>query len=69
MANPPLTFTITGFAPGEDIGSSDVVGTPTCTTTARTTSHAGSYPITCAKGSLVSVHYTFVFVKGTLTVA
>jgi uncharacterized protein YkwD len=67
-ANPPLTYTVTGFAPGETLGSSDVTGAPDCTTTADTGSPPGTYPVTCTTGTLASGHYAFAFADGTLTV-
>jgi hypothetical protein len=45
-----------------------VTGQAACTTAATTTSPAGSYPITCAPGTLAAVNYVFTFVSGTLTV-
>jgi uncharacterized protein YkwD len=66
--NPPLTYTVTGFASGETLGSSDVTGTPDCTTTATTGSPPGAYPVTCAAGTLASGHYAFAFADGTLMV-
>jgi len=67
QANPPLTATITGYV-GGDVAPAGVTGTPNCTTTAKANSAVGSYPITCAKGSLASGNYQFNFVAGTLTV-
>jgi hypothetical protein len=64
---PPLTASITGFVNGETAGGS-VTGAPHCTTTATTASHAGTYPITCTRGTLAAAHYTFRFVPSTLTV-
>lgn len=62
--NPRLTWTASGFVNGEGIG---VLNTsPTCTTTATTTSPVGSYPITCFGAA--AVNYTFTYVPGTLTV-
>ncbi|MFN0120104.1 MAG: MBG domain-containing protein [Blastocatellia bacterium] len=66
-ANPALTYTITGFAPGES--SSVVTGAPALTTTATTASAAGGYQIVPAQGTLASANYSFTFVNGTLTVA
>jgi hypothetical protein len=67
-ANPPLTATIAGFTDGESLATSDVAGAPTCTTTAKASSVAGAYAIHCAKGTLTSTNYKFVFVAGTLNV-
>ena len=67
-ANPPLTATITGFAPG-DSAASAVTGSASCTTTAQTFSTGGNYPITCTIGTLTAANYNFAyFVPGTLTV-
>ena len=67
--NPALDATITGFVNGETLATSDVTGSPTCTTTAVATSPvSGSpYPITCTAGTLASTNYTFAFVAGELT--
>lgn len=65
---PPLTATITGFVTGETLGTSGVIGSPLCTTTATATSPAGTYPITCTAGTLSAAHYVFTFTAGTLTV-
>jgi hypothetical protein len=65
-ANPPLTFTATGFVNGE--GVSVLTGAPTLATTATTSSNVGSYPITIAKGTLASGNYAFTFVGGSLAV-
>jgi uncharacterized repeat protein (TIGR01451 family) len=64
--NPPLTYTITGFVNGDTI--SVVSGTADCSTTATLTSPVGTYPITCASGTLSAQNYVFAFVDGTLTV-
>ena len=65
--NPTLTYTITGFVNG-DTAATAVTGTANCTTTATQSSATGSYPITCALGTLAATSYTFTFVAGTLTV-
>jgi hypothetical protein len=67
QANPPLTATITGYV-GGDVAPANVTGAPTCATTAKTNSAAGTYPITCTKGTLASGNYQFTLVAGTLTV-
>ncbi len=62
--NPTLTWTASGFVNGD---STSVLTTlPTCSTTATTTSPAGSYPITCSGAA--GANYTFTYVPGTLTV-
>ncbi len=69
-ANPALAATYSGFANGETLATSGVIGSPSLTTTATTGSTvAGSpYPITAAPGSLSAVNYSFAFVNGTLAV-
>jgi hypothetical protein len=62
--NPALTLTYSGFVAGER--ASSLTTQPTVSTTAGTTSPAGSYPIT-ASGA-VDPNYTFTYVPGTLTV-
>ncbi len=66
LANPPLTYMITGFANNENAGV--VSGTPILSTTATPASPVGSYPITVALGSLSADNYTFALQNGTLTV-
>jgi hypothetical protein len=65
-ANPPLTFTVTGFVNGE--GPGNLTGAPNLSTTANAASGPGTYPITVALGTLANPNYTFAFVNGTLTV-
>ena len=68
QANPPLTYTISGFVGGDT--SAVVSGSAGCTTTATASSPAGMYPITCTAGTLSAPGYTFAtFVAGTLTVS
>src|SRR6185312_15244768 len=45
-----------------------VSGAADCSTTATVTSPVGTYPISCALGTLSAQNYVFVFVDGTLTV-
>jgi hypothetical protein len=66
-ANPPLTYTMTGFASG-DTQASATSGQPSISTTANSNSPVGNYTITAALGSLSSADYQFSFVNGTLTV-
>ncbi len=68
VTNPILTATFAGFVAGESLTNSDVVGSPALTTTAKTNSNVGTYPITISKGSLVSVNYKLSFTNGVLTV-
>ena len=64
---PALTYAVSGLVNG-DTAASAASGTPSLTTTAVSTSPAGSYPINIAHGNMVSSNYTLSFVKGTLTV-
>ncbi len=67
---PPLTATLSGFVNGEALATSDVTGSPSCTTTATASSPVGTYPITCTLGTLASQNYSFaVGGQGTLTIA
>jgi sugar lactone lactonase YvrE len=65
-ALPTLTASITGFVNGDTSGV--ITGSPALTTTATTSSPAGSYPITAAVGTLAAANYTFTFGSGTLTI-
>jgi hypothetical protein len=64
--NPPLTFTYSGFAQGED--PSVLGGGPALSTVADTNSTVGTYPIVVSQGTLSNGHYNFSFTNGTLTV-
>ncbi|MHB8330073.1 MAG: MBG domain-containing protein, partial [Acidimicrobiales bacterium] len=66
--NPTFVPSYSGFVLGQDLASSAVSGSPTCSTTATGSSPPGTYPITCATGTLVAKNYSFAFVAGTLTV-
>jgi hypothetical protein len=69
QANPVLVYNITGFANGQTLATSDVTGKANCTTTARSGSPAGTYPIKCTIGTLKSAkNYSFALVSGILTV-
>jgi probable HAF family extracellular repeat protein len=65
-ANPPLTFTPSGFVNGDT--SSVLSGAPSLSTTATQSSPVGNYPITITQGTLAAADYTFSFVNGTLTI-
>jgi hypothetical protein len=69
-SDPTFDATITGFVNGETLGTSDVGGSPGCTSTATATSTVagGPYLITCGNGTLASANYTFSFVEGLLAV-
>jgi len=66
-ANPPLTYTLSGFVNGDTTGV--VTGAPDLSTTAITTSPDGKYPITITVGNLSTANYVFNMVNGTLTVS
>ena len=63
---PALTDTITGFVNGD--GAGVVSGTPGLSTTASSSSHPGSYPITVDVSGLSAANYSFVGQDGTLTI-
>ncbi len=65
-ALPSLFATTTGFVNGDP--PTVVTGVPALTTTATTSSPAGSYPIVAALGTLAAVNYSFTFGTGTLTI-
>ncbi|MFT3745268.1 MAG: MBG domain-containing protein [Pyrinomonadaceae bacterium] len=69
-ANPALTATFSGFVSGQNVGNSDVTGSPLLTTSATATStvNGGPYPISITAGTLNSSNYSFTFVNGQLTV-
>jgi hypothetical protein len=64
--NPVLIAIYSGFVGGES--ANDLTGVPTLTTTAKTNSNVGSYPITITKGTLFSVNYSIKFTNGVLTI-
>lgn len=66
-AVPKLTYKMTGFV-NKDTQAKATTGQPSLTTTATSSSGAGSYPITAAVGTLAAKNYVFAFVDGTLTV-
>jgi hypothetical protein len=68
QANPTFTATITGFKNSETLATSGVTGNASLTTTATTTSPAGTYTVTAGLGSLAAGNYDFAFVNGTLTI-
>ena len=63
---PSLTYTISGFVNGDN--ASSLYLTPSCSTTATTSSNAGSYPIT-PSGAAGPSYYTIVYVNGALTIS
>jgi hypothetical protein len=62
---PSLSATITGFINGDT--QTVVTGLPALTTTATSSSPAGSYPIAATLGTLAAANYSFTFGTGTLT--
>jgi sugar lactone lactonase YvrE len=65
-ALPLLSATITGFVNGDP--PTVVTGLPALTTTATSSSPAGSYPIVATLGTLAAANYSFTFGTGTLTI-
>jgi hypothetical protein len=65
-ANPTFTASYSGFLNGDT--QSVLSGSPSLTTTATSSSAAGTYTITAAQGTLSAANYSFTFVNGTLTV-
>ncbi len=65
-ANPPLTYTYTGFVNGETTAT--ISGTPLLATTAILNSPPGSYPITVDVSSMTASNYTITGQANTLTV-
>ena len=64
--DPAFTYTITGFAAGDNELNS-LSATPTCSSTDTSTSAAGTtYPITC--DGATAANYSFTYVAGTLTI-
>jgi hypothetical protein len=64
---PTLAYGIAGFVNG-DTQATAVTGAPAVTTTAKTGSPVGSYPISVAVGSMAAANYSFSFSGSTLTV-
>ncbi len=65
-ANPPLTYTPTGFVNGEN--ASVFTGAPTLSTTVTASTGVGSYAITIGLGTLSAANYSFALANGALTV-
>src|SRR5207245_4100394 len=68
-ANPILDATISGFKNGENLASSGVTGTASCSTAATTAREVANYSITCTIGILSAANYGFTFAAATLRVA
>jgi sugar lactone lactonase YvrE/uncharacterized protein (DUF2345 family) len=63
---PALAYSYSGFVKNDT--ASVVNGAPGLSTTATSTSNAGSYPITVSTGTLATMNYSFLYVNGTLTI-
>lgn len=64
-----LSAIISGFVNNETLSTSDVLGEPSCITSASVSSPVGSYGITCSLGTLHSNNYTFAtFFPGLFTI-
>jgi hypothetical protein len=63
---PTLTYGFSGFV-NSDTQNTAVTGAAVLSTTATTTSPAGTYPITLTNGTLSATNYVFVDVNGVLT--
>jgi hypothetical protein len=64
---PALTWTVAGLV-NHNTDASAFTGTPALTTTAKSSSAAGNYPITITQGTLESKNYGFKFVNGNMKV-
>ena len=64
---PTLTYAFAGFVNG-DKASTATSGVPSLSTTATSSSPAGTYPITVAIGTLTAANYNLVLKPGTLTI-
>jgi subtilase family serine protease len=64
---PMLTYAMTGWVNG-DTQAKATSGQPALSTTATSSSPAGTYPITVKIGTLTATNYSFKLVNGTLTV-
>jgi hypothetical protein len=67
-ANPAFSAVISGFANGENLGTSGVNGAPVLSTSASLSSPVGNHTIAIAVGSLSAANYSFTLVPGTMTI-
>src|SRR5207244_2005196 len=67
-ATPALDATISGFKNGENLATSGVTGTASCSSAAIANSTVADHTISCTIGSLSAHNYSFSFVNGTLRV-
>jgi hypothetical protein len=65
-AVPTLTASYSGFVNGDT--TTVLSGSPVLSTTATSSSPAGTYPITVAAGTLTAANYSIAYVNGTLSV-
>lgn len=65
-ANPPFTYTLTGFVNGDTAAA--VTGTASVTTNATAATGVGTYSISAGAGTLAAANYYFTFASGVLTV-
>jgi len=68
QALPQMTFSITGFAAGDNIANS-TTGAPLLSTKATALSGAGTYAITLSPGTLAAPNYRFAYVSGIVAIA
>jgi hypothetical protein len=64
--NPTFPYTLSGFVNNET--PAVVSGTAACTANASATTAVGTSVINCTTGTMAATNYSFVFVKGTLTI-
>jgi hypothetical protein len=67
-AIPKFTAAYSGFVAG-DTAAKALTGAPALTTTAKSTSPAGTYAITVKQGTLAAKNYGFKFTNGVLTIS
>ncbi|MFM7839166.1 MAG: MBG domain-containing protein, partial [Chitinophagaceae bacterium] len=65
---PDLTYSITGFRPGESFGGSIASGEPVLQNTVDEFSIPGKYPITISLGTLQAGNYDFTLLKDSMVV-
>jgi hypothetical protein len=64
---PPITPLYSGFVNNDTAGTA-LTGSPSCSTTATSSSAVGSYPTSCTQGTLSAANYALTFFNGTLTI-
>ncbi|MCF7675043.1 MAG: Ig-like domain repeat protein, partial [Akkermansiaceae bacterium] len=68
VANPTLTYQISGYQNGETLATSGVSGEPILACAALPSDPVGDYPITCDATPMSAADYSFTAVAGTLSV-